>query len=93
MRTGFDKYNAGDAKATELYEAAFGQNADKSKVDETIKALETGTLNVKTPTETSFRKDEIASVPWKQQKGSDRWIAGNARFSTAFHGSYQWDFL
>jgi len=92
MRTGFDKYNTGDAKAKELYETAFGKNADKSEVDKTIKALETGTLNVKTQTH-SFKDGEIAAVPWTQQKSGDPWLPGPARFSKAFHGSYQWDFL
>ena len=92
MRTGFDKYNAGDDKATKLYEAAFGKNANKDEVDKTIKALETGTLRVKSQTH-SFSDGEIAAVPWTQQKKNDPWIAGPARFSLAFHGSYQWVFL
>jgi hypothetical protein len=88
MRTGFDNYNIGDAKATKLYEAAFGKNADKSEVDKTIKALETGTFHVKTRTHT-FTDGEFAAVPWTERESDKSWIPGPAQFSTAFHGSYQ----
>lgn len=85
MRIGFDKYKAGDEKATELYEAAFGKKAQRDEVDNTIKALETGTLRVKSQTH-SFQDGEIASVPWTQQKTGDPWLPGPARFSKGFHG-------
>ncbi|KAF9527499.1 hypothetical protein CPB83DRAFT_387415 [Crepidotus variabilis] len=88
MRKGLDKAKAGDAKAKVLYEATFGKagaNSDINKVDQTVKALETGTMTAKVAAH-PFRNGEIAAVPWSQNKKTDPWVAGPVRFSKQFHG-------
>ncbi|KAF9484237.1 hypothetical protein BDN70DRAFT_928486 [Pholiota conissans] len=67
MRQGFEKYKTGDKKATELFETSFGKNADKNEVEKNIAALETNNIKAKLETQT-FKKDEIASVPWKKKR-------------------------
>ncbi|KAG6810072.1 hypothetical protein H0H92_013487 [Tricholoma furcatifolium] len=89
MRETFDKHREGDSRATELYHAAFGKQADEDKVDAGIKKLETGNLRAKVATHTGFTgkyAGSIASVPWKQDKIGDPWIPGHAQFSSQFHG-------
>ncbi|KAJ3474010.1 hypothetical protein NLI96_g12699 [Meripilus lineatus] len=85
MREGFNKYKEGDEKATALYEASFGKNADPDKVDKTITALETENLRAKVGTH-DFGDSTIASVPWSSEKKGKPWIAGDAQFSAQFHG-------
>jgi len=76
MREGLNKYKAGEEKATELYEASFGNNADVISVGKNIEALETGTLKAKVATH-HFTDGEIASVPWEKddekKNTMDRW--------------------
>ena len=85
MREGINKYKAGDPKAKQLYEAAFGKNADVSVVDGTISKLEHGNLKAKVATH-NFKNGEIAAVPWTKD-GKKQWTAGNAQFGSKFHGT------
>jgi len=86
MREGLTKYKAGDAKATALYEAAFGKNADFNEVDKTVTALENGKIKANVATH-PFTGGEIAAVPWSKASKSTPWTAGNAQFSSQFHGA------
>ncbi|KAF9526965.1 hypothetical protein CPB83DRAFT_436220 [Crepidotus variabilis] len=89
MREGLNKAKAGEPKAKALYEAAFGKagtNSDMGKVDDTVKALETGKLKAKLAAH-PFANNEIAAVPWTQDKKTDPWVAGPARFGKQFHES------
>ncbi|KAF9474337.1 hypothetical protein BDN70DRAFT_884904 [Pholiota conissans] len=84
MREGFNKYKNGEAKATALFHAAFGQNADVNVVDSTISQLENGNIRAKLDTH-PFTGGEIAAIPWTKD-GKKPWTAGDAQFSAQFHG-------
>ncbi len=85
MRTGFDNYKNGDAKAKKLYEAAFGKNADADKINTHISMLQTATVSAKvaTHTFTGDMKDAHASIKWTGNPKTPSEI----RFSKGFHGS------
>jgi len=84
MRTGLDKVKNGDAKATALYHAAFGKNADINVVDKTVTALQNGNVQAKLATH-PFTGGEIAAIPWSKD-GTKPWTPGHAQFSSQFHG-------
>ncbi|KAF9521538.1 hypothetical protein CPB83DRAFT_245616 [Crepidotus variabilis] len=93
MRSGIDKAIAGEPKALALYEAAFGKagtNSDMTKVQDTVQALQTGTIHAKVAA-FPFRNGEIASVPWTENKAANTWDAGPARFGSAFHDTTNMD--
>ncbi|KAG6904263.1 hypothetical protein DXG01_011318, partial [Tephrocybe rancida] len=61
----------------------FGKQADATKVDSTIQALETGTLEAQVYTK-EFKKGEIAATNWTKKNG--RWLPKTSTFSAQFHG-------
>jgi hypothetical protein len=85
MRLGLTKYNNGEEKATALFEAAYGTNADATRVNEVVTALETGTIKAKVTTH-PFRDNQIADITWTMTE--DGWKPGNIKFSKQFHGTY-----
>jgi len=91
MRTGFDKAQAGDAKAKAAYEAAFGQKSDPTAVNHVIKNLETGKLTVD-PSTTKFAGDQknalaaVESIPI-DVGGRIAVMHNPAQFSAGFHGT------
>ncbi|KAG6906716.1 hypothetical protein DXG01_012459 [Tephrocybe rancida] len=86
MRTGFNKYQQGDEKAKALYHAAFGKQADATKVDSTIQALETGTLEAQVATKRP-RNKAIAATNWSPDPDKNgHWLPKTSVFSAQFHG-------
>jgi hypothetical protein len=87
MRKGLTKYKEGDAKATALFQAAFGKKADYETVHNTVNALETGTIKAEVANFPQ-KKGEYAVVDWAraQHERGRPWRPGPIRFSDLFHG-------
>ena len=90
MRKG---YNLRKTIAKGEFEAAFGKhpNLKHGVISSTIKDLETKNIRVKLATHPFNGPDDnpksIASIPWSKE-GTEPWIAGNAQFSSQFHGRF-----